>query len=79
MFGIHWMICGVGAPKDGQRAALPALPKGEPTMRALHALNEIARKGAKVLDLASSGSVRARIREDLIFGLVACAIAYGLE
>lgn len=48
-------------------------------MRATYALNEIAGKGANILDLASSGSVRARIRDDLIFALDACAIAYGLE
>jgi hypothetical protein len=48
-------------------------------MRAIHALVEIAGKGANLLDLATSGSVRARIREDLIFALNACAIAYGLE
>lgn len=48
-------------------------------MRAIYALNEIAGKGANVRDLASSGSVRARVREDLIFALDACAIAYGLE
>ena len=50
-----------------------------PVMRAIHTLNEIAGNGANVLDVATSGSVRARIREDLIFGLDACAIAYGLE
>ena len=79
VFGIHCMICGIDAPKGEQRASLPALPKGHPAMRAIYALNEIAGKGANVLDLATSGSVRARVREDLIFALDACAIVYGLE
>lgn len=79
VFGIHCMICGIDAPKGEQRASLPALPKGHPAIRAIYALNEIAGKGANVLDLATSGSVRARVREDLIFALDACAIAYGLE
>jgi hypothetical protein len=79
VFGIHCMIAGVEPPRDGSRAAMPNLPAGHPAMRAIYALNEIAGKGANVLDLATSGSVRARIREDLIFGLDACAIVYGLE
>jgi hypothetical protein len=79
VFGIHLMICGVDAPTAKERRALPRLPAGHPAMRAIHALTEIAGKGANLLDLSSSGSVRSRIREDLIFALDACAIAYGLE
>lgn len=48
-------------------------------MRAIHALVEIAGKGANLGDMTASGSVKARIREDLIFALEACAITYGLE
>lgn len=79
VFGIHCMICGVDAPKDGKRAALPSLPAGHPAMRAIYALNHIAGRGDNLGDMTSSGSVKARMREDLIFGLDACAIAYGLE
>lgn len=79
VFGIHLMICGVDAPTETERRALPRLPAGHPAMRAIHALTEIAGKGQNLSDLTSSGSVKARIREDLIFALEACAIAYGLD
>lgn len=79
VFGIHLMICGVDAPTATERRALPRFPAGHPAMRAIHALTEIAGKGANLADLTSSGSVKARIREDLIFALDACAIVYGLE
>ncbi len=79
VFGIHCMICGIDAPKGEQRASLPALPKGHPAMRAIYALNHIAGRGDNLGDMTASGSVKARIREDLIFALDACAIVYGLE
>lgn len=79
VFGIHCMICGIDAPKGEQRASLPALPKGHPAMRAIYALNHIAGRGDNLGDMTTSGSVKARMREDLIFALDACAIAYGLE
>jgi hypothetical protein len=79
VFGIHLMICGVDAPTATERRALPRLPAGHPAMRAIHALVEIAGKGANLGDMTASGSVKARIREDLIFALEACAITYGLE
>jgi hypothetical protein len=41
--------------------------------------DRIAGRGDKLSDMTTSGSVKARIREDLIFALEACAIAYGLE
>ena len=79
VFGIHCMICGIDAPKGEQRASLPSLPAGHPAMRAIYALNHIAGRGDNLGDMTTSGSVKARIREDLIFALDACAIAYGLE
>lgn len=79
VFGIHLMICGVDGPTQEERRSLPRWPAGHPAMRAIHALEQIAGKGLNVLDMAKSGSVRARIREDLIFALDACAIVYGLE
>lgn len=79
VFGIHLMICGVDAPTATERRALPRLPAGHPAMRAIHALTEIAGKGANIRDLASGGRTRARIRDDLEFALEACAIVYGLE
>lgn len=79
VFGIHLMICGIDAPTATERRALPRLPAGHPAMRAIHALVEIAGKGANLGDMTTSGSVKARIREDLIFALDACAITYGLE
>lgn len=79
VFGIHLMICGVDAPTETERRALPRLPAGHPAVRAIHALTEIAGKGANLGDMTASGSVKARIREDLIFALDACAISYGLE
>lgn len=79
VFGIHLMICGVDAPTETERRALPRLPTNHPAMRAIHALVEIAGKGANLGDMTTSGSVKARIREDLIFALDACAISYGLE
>lgn len=79
VFAIQCMVCGVDAPKDGKRAAMPSLPAGHPSMRAIFALNRIAGRGDNLGDMTTSGSVKARIREDLIFALNACAIAYGLE
>jgi len=48
-------------------------------MRAIHALVGIAGEGENILEMSKSASVRARIREDLIFALDACAISYGLD
>lgn len=79
VFGIHLMICGVDAPTETERRAMPRLPVGHPAMRATHALVEIAGKGSNLGDMTNSGSVKARFREDLIFALDACAIVYGLE
>ena len=79
VFGIHLMICGVDAPTETERRAMPRLPAGHPAVRAIHALVEIAGKGANVRDMANSGSVRVRIRDDLEFALDACAISYGLD
>ena len=80
VFGIHCMICGIDAPTSKEdRRSLPALPPGHPSMRAIHALNHIAGRGDNLGDMTKSGSVKARIREDLIFALEACAIEYGLE
>lgn len=79
VFAIHLSICGVEPPRDGQRRALPNLPGSHPAMRSIRALVEVAGKGRPLSDLASSGSSRARLRQDLIFGLDACAIFYGLE
>jgi hypothetical protein len=80
VFGIHCMIFGIEPPTSKEdRRSLPALPAGHPAMRAIHALNHIAGRGDNLGDMTTSGSVKARIREDLIFGLDACAIVYGLE
>ena len=79
VFGIHLMICGVDAPTETERRAMPRLPANHPAMRAIHALVEIAGKGENILEMSKSGSVRARVREDLLFALDACAITYGLE
>lgn len=79
VFGIHLMICGVDAPTREERRSLPRWPAGHPAMRAIHALEQIAGKGLNLGDLTASGSVKARLREDLIFALDACAIVYGLE
>ena len=79
VWGIHLMIAGVESRGDGGRAAMPSLPAGHPTMRAIYALERIAGRGDNLGDMTSSGSVKARIREDLIFALDACAIVYGLE
>jgi hypothetical protein len=73
------MICGVEPPKGKQRAAMPNLPKGHPAMRAIDALERLAGRGDNVQEISASGSVRARLREDLIFALDACAIVYGLD
>lgn len=79
LWSIHRMICGVEAGLSTQRGAMPILPASHPSMRAIHALQEIAGKGRPVMDLATSGSGRARVRVDLIRGLNTCAIFYGLE
>lgn len=80
VFGIHCMICGIDPPTSKEdRRSLPRLPARHPAIRAIHALVEIAGKGANLGDMTASGSVKARIREDLIFALDACAITYGLE
>lgn len=79
VFGIHLMICGVDAPTETERRAMPRLPANHPAMRAIHALVEIAGKGANIRDMASGARTRARIRDDLEFALDACAITYGLE
>lgn len=73
VFGIRLMICGIDAPSVAERRALPRLRAGHPATRAIHALVEIARKGAN-LDISSGGSVRSCIREDLIFALGACVV-----
>jgi hypothetical protein len=79
VFGIHLMICGVDAPTKDERRAMPRLPASHPAARAIHALDEVAGKGANIRDMASGGRTRARIRDDLEFALEACAIVYGLE
>lgn len=76
---IHLMIAGVEPSREpGRRPNMPNLPAGHPSMRAIHALQEIAGKGRALSDMTSSGSVKARIREDLIHALEACEIVYGL-
>lgn len=78
VFGIYVRICGSDAVSEEGRGVLPRLPKGHPHMRAIFALVEIAGKGRNLSDLSSSGSVRSRLREDLIRGLDVCEIVYGL-
>ena len=76
---VHLMIAGVERSRDpGRRPNMPNLPAGHPAMRAIHALEEIAGKGRALSDMTTSGSVKARIREDLVHGLEACEIVYGL-
>lgn len=77
VFRVHLMICGVDN-KPGSRGAIPNLPKGHPAMRAIYALDEVAGKGRIIAYMSESGSVRARIRDDLTFALDACEIVYGL-
>lgn len=77
VFRVHLMICGIDN-KPGSRGAIPALPKGHPAMRAIHALDEVAGKGRIIAYMSESGSVRARIRDDLTFALDTCEIVYGL-
>ena len=80
VFGIHCMICGVPEPTSKEdRRSLPNWPAGHPAMRAIHALNHVAGRGDNLSDMTTSGSVKARIRQDLIFALDGCAIVYGLE
>lgn len=77
---IHLMIAGVTPSLDpDRRPNMPNLPVGHPAMRAIHALQEIAGKGRCLSDMTSSGSVKVRIREDLIRALHCAAIVYGLE
>lgn len=78
VFGIYVRICGSDAVSEEGRGVLPRLPKGHPHMRAIFALVEIAGKGRNLSELSSSGSVRSRLREDLIRGLDVCEIVYGL-
>lgn len=78
VFAIHCRIAGVQPPRDGSRAAMPSLPPGHPSMRAIYALNHIAGRGDNLGDLTSSGSVKARMRQDLIVALDVCAKVYGL-
>jgi len=59
--------------------SLPRWPAANLAMRAIHALEHIAGRGDNLGEMTKSGSVKIRIREDLIFGLDARAIAYGLE
>ena len=77
VFSVHLMICGVDH-KPGDRGAIPNLPKGHPAMRAIFALEEVAGKGRIIAYMSQSGSVRARIRDDLTFALDACEIVYGV-
>lgn len=77
---IHLMIAGVQPSREpGRRPNMPSLPAGHPAMRAIHALQEIAGKGRALSDMTTSGSVKARIRDDLIHALEACEIVYGLD
>lgn len=78
VFGIYVRICGSDAVSEEGRGVLPRLPKGHPHMRAIFALVEIAGNGRNLSELSSSGSVRSRLREDLIRGLDVCEIVYGL-
>lgn len=77
MFGGHCMIVGIEPPtgKDDRRAQ-PALPAGHAAMQAIYALNHIAGRGDNRGDMTTSRSVKAQLREDLIFALDAYAIAY---
>lgn len=77
VFRVKLMICGIDN-LPGSRGALPNLPKGHPAMRAIYALDEVAGKGRIIAYMSESGSVRARIRDDLIFALEACEIVYGI-
>jgi hypothetical protein len=77
VFRVHLMICGIDN-KPGERGAIPNLPKGHPAMRAIYALDEVAGKGRIISYMSESGSVRARIRDDLTFALDTCEIVYGL-
>lgn len=76
---VHLMIAGVERSRDqSRRPNMPNLPAGHPSMRAIHALQEIAGKGRSLSDMTTSGSAKARIRDDLIHALEACEIVYGL-
>jgi hypothetical protein len=77
VFRVHLMICGIDN-KPGERGAIPNLPKGHPAMRSIYALDEVAGKGRIIAYMSESGSVRARIRDDLTFALETCEIVYGL-
>lgn len=83
---VHLVIAGVpyeiarGPGEDHHtRPTMPNLPAGHPAMRAIHALSEIAGKGSSISDLASGGHARARMLQDLIAGLRACQIVYGVS
>ncbi len=82
---IYLMIAGVpleiagGKGDEFTRPTMPQLPQDHPAMRSIHALNEIAGKGSSIRNMTSGSRTRARIRDDLEFGLEASAIVYGLE
>ena len=47
MFGIQLVICGVDAPTEAERRALPLLPSGHPATRVIHAFGRDHVKGGE--------------------------------
>lgn len=78
VFCIHLMICGIQPSPSGKGESMPVLPRSHPAARAIRALEEIAGRGRLIRDMSSSGSVRTRIKEDLIRAADTCEIVYGL-
>ncbi|MEH6697213.1 MAG: hypothetical protein V7672_00795 [Brevundimonas sp.] len=78
VFCIHLMICGIQPSPTGRGESMPILPREHPAARAIRALEDIAGKGRMIRDMASSGSVRTRIKEDLLRAADTCEIVYGL-
>lgn len=77
---IHLMIAGIERSQDSERRPnMPNLPDKHPAMQAIWVLQEVAGKGSNLRDLASSGSVRARLSKALVLALGCASICYGLE
>lgn len=75
---IYRMICGIDS-KPGDKGMLPLLSREHSAMRSIAALNMIAGQGFVIAELTSSSRARARMKEDLVFALDACAIVHDLE
>lgn len=82
---IHLMIAGVPqavAERTGgdehTRPQMPGLPASHPSMRAIHALEEIAGKGKNVSQLVGGGRAHGRMVDDLKRALRQAMIVYGL-